>query len=50
MGKKIQFCTCAGEYLLKNTEQNLKKETVITLVFKLKVLVIGNEFDLDGDI
>ena len=46
----INFCAWAGECLLKNEEQNFQKKTVITLLFKLKALVIGNKSDLDGDI
>ena len=46
----INFCAWAGECLLKNEEQNFQKKTVITLLFKLKALVIGNKSDIDGDI
>ena len=38
------------EFLLKNKEQNVLKKTVITLVFKLKALVICNKSNLDGNI
>ena len=47
---RFRFCACADECLLKNAEQKFQKKTVITLVFKLKTLVIGNKFDLGRDI
>ena len=45
----IHFSACAGRCLLKNKEQNSKKKTFITLIFKIKALVIDNEAELDGD-
>ena len=48
--KRFHFCKCAGEYPLKDAEQNSQKRPVIALIFKLKVLVICTEFDVSGEI
>ena len=50
MCQRLNFCACTGGCLLKNEEENFKKKILITLVFKLKALVIGNNSDRDGDI
>ena len=50
MYQRFHFCASAGECVLKNEERNYQRKTVITLIFKLKALVIGNKSDLDGDI
>ena len=44
--KRFHFCKCAGECPLKDAEQNTCKKPVITLIFKLKALVICSKFDL----
>ena len=50
--QKISFLCMGGwvEYTLKGAEQNRKKKPGITLVFKLKTVVICIEYDLDEDI
>ena len=47
MCKKFHVCKCSGECSLKDAEQNSQKKPVITLIFKLKALVICTNFDLD---
>ena len=47
---KISFLRMHRWVFLKNLEQKFQKKTLITLIFKLEALVIGNEFDFDGDI
>ena len=37
---------CSGESLFRNTERNFQKKTVITLVFKLKILVAATNLTL----
>ena len=47
---KISFLRMHRWVFLKNLEQKFLKKTLITLIFKLEALVIGNKFDFDGDI
>ena len=48
MCKRFHFCACAGECPLNDAEKNFPKTLVITLVFKLKSLVIDIEIGLGG--
>ena len=47
MCKRFHVCKCSGECSLKDAEQNSQEKPVITLIFKLKALVICTNFDLD---
>ena len=47
---KISFLRMHRWVFLKNLEQKLQKKNLITLIFKLEALAIGNKFDFDGDI
>ena len=46
MCKRFHVCKGSGECSLKNAGQNSQKKPVITLIFKLKALVICTNFDL----
>ena len=48
MCQRFDCCTLAGECFLKNEELNFQKKTVITLVLKLKALIIRDESELAG--
>ena len=50
MCKRFHFCECADECPLRDAGINSEKKPVITLIFKLKALVICTKFDLSGDI
>ena len=38
--QKVFFCACADECIFKDAEQKFQKKPAITLVVKLKTLVI----------
>lgn len=48
MCQRFHCCALAGECFLKNKELNFQKKTVITLVFKLKALIIRDKSELAG--
>ena len=48
VGWEESYSKCAGECPLKDAEQKFYKKPVITLVFKLKTLVICTKFGLCG--
>ena len=47
---EINAHECARDCPLKDAEQKSSKKPVITLIFKLKALVICPKFDLHGNI